>query len=53
MVGFLAATQGKRKPKLPLYIGGEECFCPRQFTAGPTPLNFGALLGASPKPAWT
>jgi hypothetical protein len=23
MVGFLAATQGKRKPKLPLYIGGE------------------------------
>ena len=43
MVGFLAATQGKRKPKLPLYIGGEECFCSRQFTAGPTPLNFGAL----------
>ncbi len=43
MVGFLAATQGKRKPKLPLYIGGEECFCSRQFTAGSTPLNFGAL----------
>jgi 7,8-dihydropterin-6-yl-methyl-4-(beta-D-ribofuranosyl)aminobenzene 5'-phosphate synthase len=43
MVGFLGATQGKRKPKLPLYIGGEECFCSRQFTAGPTPLNFGAL----------
>ena len=43
MVGFLKATQGKRKPKLPLYIGGEECFCSRQFTAGPTPLNFGAL----------
>ena len=43
MVGFLAATQGKRKPKLPLYIGGEECFCSRQFTAGPMPLNFGAL----------
>jgi len=43
MVGFLAATQGKRKPKLPLYIGGEECFCSRQFTAGPVPLNFGAL----------
>jgi 7,8-dihydropterin-6-yl-methyl-4-(beta-D-ribofuranosyl)aminobenzene 5'-phosphate synthase len=44
MVGFLAATQGKRKPKLPLYIGGEECFCSRQFTAGvPTPLNYGAL----------
>jgi len=44
MVGFLAATQGQRKPKLPLYIGGEECFCSRQFTAaGPIPLNFGAL----------
>ena len=43
MVGFLSATQGQRKPKLPLYIGGEECFCSRQFTAGPTPLNFGAL----------
>jgi 7,8-dihydropterin-6-yl-methyl-4-(beta-D-ribofuranosyl)aminobenzene 5'-phosphate synthase len=43
MVGFLSATQGKRKPKLPLYIGGEECFCSRQFTVGPTPLNFGAL----------
>ena len=43
MVGFLTASQGKRKPKLPLYIGGEECFCSRQFTAGPTPLNFGAL----------
>jgi 7,8-dihydropterin-6-yl-methyl-4-(beta-D-ribofuranosyl)aminobenzene 5'-phosphate synthase len=44
MVGFLAGTQGKRRPKLPLYIGGEECFCSRQFTAGlTTPLNFGAL----------
>jgi 7,8-dihydropterin-6-yl-methyl-4-(beta-D-ribofuranosyl)aminobenzene 5'-phosphate synthase len=39
LVGFLAATQGKRKPKLPLYIGGEECFCSRQFTVGPTPLG--------------
>ena len=43
LVGFLTATQGKRKPKLPFYIGGEECFCSRQFAAGPTPLNFGAL----------
>jgi 7,8-dihydropterin-6-yl-methyl-4-(beta-D-ribofuranosyl)aminobenzene 5'-phosphate synthase len=44
MVGFLRETQGKRKPKLPLYIAGEECFCSRQFTAaGPTPLNFSAL----------
>ena len=43
MVGFLAATHGQRKPKLPLYIGGEECFCSRQLTVGPMPLNFGAL----------
>jgi 7,8-dihydropterin-6-yl-methyl-4-(beta-D-ribofuranosyl)aminobenzene 5'-phosphate synthase len=43
LVGFLAATQGKRKPQLPFYIGGEECFCSRQLTVGPTPLNFGAL----------
>ena len=43
MVGFLAATQGKRKPKLPFFLGGEECFCSRQLTVGPTPLNFGAL----------
>src|SRR5260221_9216304 len=43
MVGFLRATQGKRKPKLPLYIGGEECFCSCQFTAGPNPLNVGPL----------
>ena len=43
LVGF-AATQGKRKPKLPLYIGGEGCFCSRQFTAGPTPLNLAHLI---------
>jgi 7,8-dihydropterin-6-yl-methyl-4-(beta-D-ribofuranosyl)aminobenzene 5'-phosphate synthase len=43
MVGFLKATQGKRKAKLPFYLGGEECFCSRQLTVGPTPLNFGAL----------
>jgi len=39
MVGFLSATQGQRKPKLPLYIGGAECFCSRQFTVAPTPLG--------------
>ena len=39
MVGFLSATQEQRKPKLPLYIGGEECFCSRQFTVAPTPLG--------------
>lgn len=43
MVGFLKATQGKRKAKLPFYLGGEECFCSRQVTLGQTPLNFGAL----------
>lgn len=43
MVGFLQATKGKRKSKLPFYLGGEECFCSRQLTVGSKPLNFGAL----------
>ncbi|SEA94566.1 MBL fold metallo-hydrolase [Rubrimonas cliftonensis] len=43
MVGFFTATQGKRRPGLPFYLGGEECFCTRQLTVGPSPKNFGAL----------
>jgi 7,8-dihydropterin-6-yl-methyl-4-(beta-D-ribofuranosyl)aminobenzene 5'-phosphate synthase len=30
LVGFLREYNGKLKPKLPLYIGGEECFCARE-----------------------
>jgi 7,8-dihydropterin-6-yl-methyl-4-(beta-D-ribofuranosyl)aminobenzene 5'-phosphate synthase len=30
-------------PKLPIYLGGEECFCARQWLAPPTKGDFGAL----------
>jgi 7,8-dihydropterin-6-yl-methyl-4-(beta-D-ribofuranosyl)aminobenzene 5'-phosphate synthase len=39
MVGFLKANKGKLKPKLPIYLGGEDCFCIRRTPAG----QFGAL----------
>jgi 7,8-dihydropterin-6-yl-methyl-4-(beta-D-ribofuranosyl)aminobenzene 5'-phosphate synthase len=39
MVGFLAATRGKLKSKIPFYVGGEDCFCLRRNPGG----NFGAL----------
>ena len=31
VVGFLQQNAGKLKAKLPLYIGGEECFCSREW----------------------
>jgi 7,8-dihydropterin-6-yl-methyl-4-(beta-D-ribofuranosyl)aminobenzene 5'-phosphate synthase len=34
MVGFLNANKEKLKPKLPIYIGGEDCFCIRRTPAG-------------------
>ena len=43
IVGFLRASNGKLKAKLPLYVGGEECFCSREWTAPPVRGNFGAL----------
>jgi 7,8-dihydropterin-6-yl-methyl-4-(beta-D-ribofuranosyl)aminobenzene 5'-phosphate synthase len=39
MVGFLAANKGRFKDKLPLYVGGEDCFCIRRNPGG----QFGAL----------
>ena len=39
MVGFLKATKGNLKSKLPFYVGGEDCFCLRRNPGG----NFGAL----------
>jgi 7,8-dihydropterin-6-yl-methyl-4-(beta-D-ribofuranosyl)aminobenzene 5'-phosphate synthase len=39
MVGFLKANKGKLKPKLPFYVGGEDCFCIRRNPGG----QFGAL----------
>lgn len=43
MAGFLQANAGKLKPNLPLYLGGEECFCARRWTGPPVQGNFGAL----------
>ena len=39
MVGFLKATKGKLKSRMPFYIGGEDTFCLRRNPGG----NFGAL----------
>jgi 7,8-dihydropterin-6-yl-methyl-4-(beta-D-ribofuranosyl)aminobenzene 5'-phosphate synthase len=39
MVGFLNATKGKLKAKMPFYVGGEDCFCIRRNPGG----QFGAL----------
>lgn len=43
LVDFLRQNKGKLRSKLPLYVGGEECFCSRQWTAPPLKGNFGAL----------
>jgi 7,8-dihydropterin-6-yl-methyl-4-(beta-D-ribofuranosyl)aminobenzene 5'-phosphate synthase len=43
VVGFLQQNKDKLKAKLPLYLGGEECFCSREWVGPPTPGNFGAL----------
>jgi 7,8-dihydropterin-6-yl-methyl-4-(beta-D-ribofuranosyl)aminobenzene 5'-phosphate synthase len=43
LAGFLRQHQGKLKPKLPIYIGGEECFCSREWTAPPVRGDFGVL----------
>jgi len=43
VVGFLQQNKGRLKTRLPLYIGGEECFCSRQWVGPPAPGNFGAL----------
>jgi 7,8-dihydropterin-6-yl-methyl-4-(beta-D-ribofuranosyl)aminobenzene 5'-phosphate synthase len=39
MVGFLSANKGKLKNNLPLFVGGEDCFCTRENAFG----QFGAL----------
>ena len=43
MAGFLRAAEGKLKPGTPFVVGGEECFCARQWTAPPLQGNFGGL----------
>ena len=42
LVGFLRANRSRLRADLPLYLGGEECFCTRELTLG-TPLDFGYL----------
>ena len=43
LVGFLKQNNGKLKAKLPFYVGGEDCFCSREWTAPPVRGDFGAL----------
>jgi 7,8-dihydropterin-6-yl-methyl-4-(beta-D-ribofuranosyl)aminobenzene 5'-phosphate synthase len=43
LVGFLRQHKGALKAKLPLYLGGEEAFCSREWTAPPVKGDFGAL----------
>ena len=43
LVGFLGASRGRLRQGLPLYVGGEECFCARQWTAPPLQGDFGVL----------
>jgi 7,8-dihydropterin-6-yl-methyl-4-(beta-D-ribofuranosyl)aminobenzene 5'-phosphate synthase len=40
LTGFLAASKGKLKSKLPFFVGGEDCFCMRQQGNG---AQYGAL----------
>jgi 7,8-dihydropterin-6-yl-methyl-4-(beta-D-ribofuranosyl)aminobenzene 5'-phosphate synthase len=40
LVGFLSATKGQLKNKLPFFVGGEDCFCTR---TSPTGGRYGAL----------
>jgi 7,8-dihydropterin-6-yl-methyl-4-(beta-D-ribofuranosyl)aminobenzene 5'-phosphate synthase len=43
LAGFLQQNNGKLKAKLPIYVGGEEAFCSREWTASPVRGDFGAL----------
>ena len=43
LVGFLQAHSGKLKRKLPLFVGGEGCFCAREWTGPPARGSFGVI----------
>ena len=43
LAGFLRKHKDKLKSKIPFYVGGEECFCAREWVAPPLKGNFGAL----------
>ena len=42
LVGFLRENSGRLRAGLPLYLGGEECFCTREWVLG-QPQDFGYL----------
>ena len=42
LVGFLQHNRSKLRTELPLYLGGEECFCTREWIVG-EPQDFGYL----------
>lgn len=39
LVGFLAANKGRLKQGLPIFVGGENCFCTREFVINGGPLG--------------
>ena len=43
LAGFLRESKGRLRPKTPFYVGGEECFCSREWTGPPLAGDFGAL----------
>jgi len=43
LAGFLRQSNGKLKGKLPIYVGGEEAFCSREWTGPPVRADFGVL----------
>jgi 7,8-dihydropterin-6-yl-methyl-4-(beta-D-ribofuranosyl)aminobenzene 5'-phosphate synthase len=43
LVGFLKQHKRALKARLPLYVGGEEVFCSREWTAPPVKGDFGVL----------
>ncbi|MEP9398217.1 MBL fold metallo-hydrolase [Mesorhizobium sp. KR2-14] len=43
LAGFLKQNKGRLKDGLPIYIGGEEAFCSREWTAPPAHGDFGVL----------
>jgi 7,8-dihydropterin-6-yl-methyl-4-(beta-D-ribofuranosyl)aminobenzene 5'-phosphate synthase len=43
LAGFLRQSRGRLKARLPFYVGGEDCFCAREWVAPPARGNFGTL----------
>jgi 7,8-dihydropterin-6-yl-methyl-4-(beta-D-ribofuranosyl)aminobenzene 5'-phosphate synthase len=43
LAGFLKNNAGRLKPKLPFYVGGEDCFCAREWIAPPQKGDFGVI----------